>query len=116
MESMRLFNEYSKKMWESGRKEFGECPFCEGIVTRRDVGDNEIALILSSDPKVYHRECCPCQTDEASMKGKYQELDVRFENEHEVSAGQLSYEYVGMLIRCPYCFRVFDDNGKEVKL
>ncbi len=122
-----LNNPYTKKLWDSGIEEFGPCGFCEEPITRKEVGRNDIALDIQSPVvldvsledgkafvKLYHNDCCPCQTDQKLLNGLWQEIDLRFDNPE--GSGTLPYEYVGMLSRCPFCFRIYDDDGKEVAL
>ncbi len=107
MSSVTTFQTEVRKMWESGEKEFGSCGYCDEMISRRDVGRNDVALDVENK-KLYHSDCCPCQSDQRELNGRWQQLVVHVD--------QNRYEFVGSLTRCPFCFRVFDDDGVEVKL
>ena len=127
-EPVRIFREYGKKLYDSGLPEFAPCPYCNEELTRRDVGERDIAIevleptalqngIFSlGNIRMWHKDCCPCQTDQARIqKNKlWQYLDVRF---YDKKFG-MDYPgaFIGSLVRCPFCFRIFDDDGTEVQI
>jgi hypothetical protein len=115
-------NEFIKQCLEQGtRQNFGECPYCNDEITRGDLMDSNVAIELSADPRIWHKDCCPCQTDdqkkEIADKKLWQDLDVRYFDKSIVGyANYYPGTYVGYLQRCPFCFRVFDDDGTEVAI
>jgi len=113
------FNEYCKQMYHSGKKEFGPCAECGEMISLREVGNNDVALELSQDPRIWHRECCPCQLNEGqkylNQNKLWQELDVRFHDKTDTRGSLYDYHFIGGLDRCPFCFRIFDSDGTEVK-
>ena len=107
---VKRFNEYVKKLYDSGQEEFGCAYECGSMISRKhDVGGNDIGIDFDVGPDefpaFYHRECCLCQTDQRKLNGRWLSLEIYSDN-----------EYVGSLFRCPLCFRVFDDDGQEVNL
>ncbi len=126
MSTVETFDSYVKKLWDSGAEEFGPCGYCEDTISRRDVGENEVAINLTVElysdgspvalPIIYHRDCCPCQTDQKLINQDWEELDVRFHDKIDKRGALYDYKFVGILLRCPFCGRIYDDDGQEVAL
>jgi hypothetical protein len=117
LKSADRYNAVVKKLYETGKDYM--CLFCDSEVSHKEIGNNEVALDIGVNDGtpyvgVYHQDCCPCQTEPKLVVGKWEELDVRFDNPGNGS--KLDYQYIGMLTRCPFCFKIYDDDGTEVKL
>lgn len=121
---LKNFLAFEKACYEQTEREsFGLCGYCNDEVTRGQIGDRDFAVELSADSRLWHRDCCPCQTDQTLIRDSktgldlWQDLTVRYYNSADKTTGNIvAYPgaYIGSLSRCPFCFRIFDDHGTEV--
>ena len=98
-------------------EEIVPCAFCESYLCRKEFGDEEVAIDFSKPkPVYYHRDCCPCVTEQSLLEDKWETLQVSFRWFPDDADYHSANEYVGTLARCPFCARVYDDDGKVVVL
>src|SRR2546427_6630073 len=116
MNSTEIYNATVKQLWDSGVEEFEECPTCHDPVSRKDVGNNDVAIEFVHDGtgfvrgRMFHNECCVCLYDPKELNGLWEDCVVYVEVRRIVGDITVrdSQDYVGSLARCPYCFRIYD--------